>query len=153
MKDDRRAALAALVAEVTTERTAAGLPTGVTLGVGWATVELDRAAQELGGGFVDAPGDATLGAFCRVEAEGPAGSPPVVLLEPSTEGRLAASLARHGEGPLAVWFAAAGDSTIGHEAWSSAEAGPFGQERLILGGGPGGPHVLLVAVAPGTIPP
>ena len=32
--------------------------------------------------------------------------PAIVLLEPSTEGRLAATLARHGEGWCATWLAA-----------------------------------------------
>src|SRR4029077_4491656 len=71
---------------------------------GWATVELDRAQEEVAAGWAAAGAmtlsevadDRVLGARCRLVhfADGQE----VVLLEPSTEGRLAAALARHGEG-------------------------------------------------------
>src|SRR6476646_3562137 len=76
----------------------AELPVG---GIGWATVELDRAAHELPacGPFETAPRDATLGASARrLRPGGAAGNPDrargaLLLLEPDTEGLLAASLA------------------------------------------------------------
>ena len=49
------------------------------------------------------PDDVILGAF----AANVAGDPPLVLLEPETEGRLVASLAHWGEGPVALYLAAA----------------------------------------------
>jgi len=75
----------------------------------WATVELERAEREL---------DVALGAPLRSEAVardpdlgatvrssrpfGPPPEPLLLLVEPDAEGRLAALLARHGEGVLAV---------------------------------------------------
>ena len=70
-------------------------------------------------------------------------APLIVLLEPITEGRLAATLARHGESWCATW--GSDDENI---AQTSAERpGPLGPERLVLGGRPGGPHHLLVSAA------
>jgi hypothetical protein len=79
--------------------------------IGWATVELDRAERELRGAlgrtagaepWVRAGRDDGLGAAARL---GPPldGGPRLVLLEADTEGRLAATLARHGEGVAAVY--------------------------------------------------
>lgn len=130
--------------------------------IGWATVDLDRAAAEFGtrwpdlATMKDAPADGLLGARARL-AHGkvlPSGpdSIALVLLEPSTEGRLAASLARHGEGPAAVWLAPAGatDGADGRRTSVPAD-GPFGPQRLVLGGPIAGPHVLLLERSPGTI--
>jgi hypothetical protein len=159
------------------------------LGLGWATIELDRAAVELGrllpGELVgdgtarreapgptwqDAPRDTILGASARRSAwPGAPGS--IVLLEPDTEGRLAATLARFGEGLAALYLdldehaTEAIDATVGRAGPASsattaavataavAEAssllsaratGPFGQQRLVLGARRWGPHVLIV---------
>ena len=79
--------------------------------IGWATVELDRAERELSkalgpaqeiGPWAPATRDPLLGAAARV---GPmlGDGPTLILLEPDTEGRLAATLARHGEGVAAVY--------------------------------------------------
>jgi len=138
---------------VTTHRPAASgtAPAPAPVAVGWATVELDRAAGELqpllapGATFETAPDCPLLGARCRVGRAGgrDARAPLIVLLEPITEGRLAATLARHGESWCATWESDAKDS-----ARASAErSGPLGPERLILGGPPGGPHHLLVSAA------
>jgi len=116
--------------------------------IGWATVELDRAARELGGGFARAPDDELLGA-CASIRDG------VVLLEPSTEGRLAATLARHGEGPAALYIRspdhdldAATERAVNSGARFSRTAdGPFGRSVLLLGGPTAGPHVVLVGSA------
>lgn len=123
------------------------------IAVGWATVELDRAARELGSAFglqfVEAPGSAHLGCACRRSVATVDGVH-VVLMEPITEGRLAVTLARHGEGLAAAWLrddpgrAAVGRSSSAASATSAARPGPFGSERLVLGGHVSGPHHLLV---------
>ncbi|MGZ9276644.1 MAG: hypothetical protein ACXW4L_05910 [Candidatus Limnocylindrales bacterium] len=123
------------------------LPPG-TLAIGWATVELDRAAAELASlvgdaGFIDAVPSEILGARCRVgRAVGVGGEGlDIVLVEPDTEGRLAAFLARFGEGWVARW-----------EVGSSSSArplrpGPLGTERLADGADARGPFRLLVETA------
>jgi len=75
----------------------------------WATVELDRAERELGailGAPLDArtaPRDDALGASVRrARPFGHAPEPALLLVEPDSEGRLAALLARHGEGIVAI---------------------------------------------------
>lgn len=128
----------------------------VLAGIGWATVELDRADEELGPWLGDRLAHAGevephLGAVARVRAAGGMPGEAFVLLEPSTEGRLAASLARDGEGPCALYLR----PTEGLRAWSAAarrrgvrlgraRQGPLGASRLVLGGPPAGPHLLLV---------
>jgi hypothetical protein len=144
------------------------------VGIGWATVELDRASAELGASLhqpADAwtPADrdqllgaaAMLGPRLGLDAHGPR----LVLLEPDTEGRLAASLARHGEGVAAVYVVdtlaervaqthrPAGDSPPG-PARSAIAAGPLGGARLVLGGPISGPHVIVLdeAMNPESLP-
>ena len=131
--------------------------------VGWATVELDRAVAELAAAlqipsarFVDAPGSVSLGARCLVAGRVLRAGVSLALLEPETEARLAATLARHDEGPVALWLAV-GDLTAAaatlHRAGrpiSQPQVGPFGPERLLLDGPIHGPHRLLVE-RPGTI--
>ncbi len=122
-----------------------------TLAAGWATVDLDRAARELAGllapgeTFETAPDCLLLGARCRVgrAGPGPAAPPLVVLLEPSTEGRLAASLARHGEAWCATWEQG---GAAGRRA-SAELPGPLGPERLVLGDPVTGPYRLLARAA------
>ncbi len=121
--------------------------------IGWATVESERAEVELAlalgtrlGSFADAPDDLLLGARCRLAAGGPA--PFLAVLEPMTEGRLAGSLARLGEGPVAVWFAPA---PIPAHRTSATAPGPFGPERLLVDGPRDGRHIFLLDGRPGTI--
>jgi hypothetical protein len=136
---------------------------GRPIALGWATVELERAAVELGtdlgtepGRFLDAPGTRALGARCRVAHGVLPGDLALVLLEPATEGRLAATLARFAEGPAAFWLSVNDLGSMADEqqaggVWLSVErAGPFGPERLVLDGPVHGPHQLLVERA-GTI--
>ena len=151
----------------------------VLLGLGWSTVDLDRTEADLDMWLgpppappVDAspapgPVDEHLGARARLR-EG-AGLPGAwtVLLEPSTEGRVAASLARDGEGPCALYLRPA----AGLDAWTEAarergvtvsgrREGPFG-DQVLLASAPSGPHVIVTegrspvsAAAPaGTIAP
>jgi hypothetical protein len=125
------------------------------IALGWTTVDLDRVADELAAelgltaaAFLPAADSIVLGARCRV-ADGvlPDGMA-LAILEPATEGRLAAALARHGEGPRVTWV----------ESWeapsqgsASLRPGPFGRERLQPGAPPQGPFLLLIDGAPGTI--
>jgi hypothetical protein len=121
---------------------------------GWATIELDRAERELTGGPTgravrsrrDAPADALLGARCRIVSVADARE--IVLLEPSTEGLLAAALARHGEGSLALYLSVGEGSAAGARragvALSRLAVGPLGQERRVLVGPRDGPFILLV---------
>jgi len=127
--------------------------------IGWATVELDRAERELAraGSRPAVPvttatlDDEVLGARCRLieTAQGE----PLVLLEPSTEGPLAAALVRHGEGQVARYLladAAAVDRLRASGLTLSAEAsGPLGRQRRVLGGPRWGPFVLVVPEHPG----
>lgn len=126
----------------------------VAFAVGWATVELDRAATELtavlglpADPFELAADSVALGARCRIGRSVLAGGRSLVLLEPFTEGRLAATLARLGEGPVAVWLGRVPvDGSV-----SALWPGPFGPERIILGGPIHGPHRLLAGSGAGTI--
>ncbi|MDQ6795507.1 MAG: hypothetical protein M3067_11965 [Chloroflexota bacterium] len=127
---------------------------------GWATVELDRAEREVSRAFAghgsamvsDAADDDLLAARCRLLEFG--GSFRVVLLEPSTEGRLAATLARFGEGFVSLYvvvpdldaLASAGGLDL-----SSEGMGPFGRQRLVAGGPAWGAHLLLTGNDAATV--
>ena len=127
------------------------------LALGWATVELDRAAAELAtelgtvaAAFLPAADSVVLGARCRVAYGVLPEGRPLAILEPRTEGRLAGRLARLGEGPAAIWSRAAGPR-LGRRQPGSAQPGPFGPERLLSGGPAQGPYSLLIEGEPGTI--
>jgi hypothetical protein len=126
---------------------------------GWATVELDRAEAEvrsalaaLGMARVEpADNEHVLGARCRL-LRFEVGD--VLLLEPSTEGRLAAGLARYGEGRLATYLIA---DRLAVErarragfALTSPGRGPFGPERLVILGSRWGPFVVLAELGGST---
>lgn len=125
---------------------------GQPAALGWATVDHERAAAEFATatGFAAAPAAAFLGARCLVARELLPDGVALALLEPDTEGRLAATLARNGEGPAALWLsvpdldAAATAMHIAGVATSASRPGPFGPERLVLGGATAGPHRLIV---------
>ncbi|HSO28267.1 MAG TPA: hypothetical protein VLS28_00035 [Candidatus Sulfomarinibacteraceae bacterium] len=120
---------------------------------GWATVELDRAVEEVAAAHADLgppqigpAGDARLlGARCRLLRFG--GDRAVLLLEPSTEGRLAAALARFGEGRVARYLLVdAGAPERARRAGfalGSEGRGPFGPERLVIVGPRHGPFLVL----------
>lgn len=128
------------------------------IALGWATVELERAAREFAGlVFVPAADDLALGAQSLVgraahDGEHPLDVDPVlVLLEPATEGRIAARLARHGEGPAVLYVAGPGGPDATGAAWRGAGVGaggrapgPFGPSVLALGPR-GGPEIVAVA--------
>jgi hypothetical protein len=134
------------------------------IGTGVATVDLDQAEERARAmiahrAITDAPDDVLLGARCRVviAEEGPS----IVLLEPITEGRLAASLARFGQETVVSYLSPVvpGEDVVGPAAiagisLSSATPGPLGLSRLVLGGPAWGPHVILVErVGPGDVEP
>ena len=131
-------------------RAALEVDAGVAVvGLGWATVDLHRAAAELtaafpeAGPFAPGPEERLLGANAWIGRPAPTA---VVLLEPNTEGRLAATLARQGEGPAVLWVRGRIDGPL-----SAPRDGPFGRERLVLGGRLGGQHLLVVEGSAGTI--
>jgi hypothetical protein len=125
------------------------------LAVAVATVDLLRAAAALGGSGRDLPEDVLLGA--RVATTGMAG---VLLAEPRTESRLAAALARHGEGPAALYVAVPPGAMgklrarlIGLGERPRDGDGPFGPQVLARTRPAWGPFVLLVPEAPTAGPP
>ena len=148
---------------------AGGLAAGASrpIAVGWATVELDRAASELThelglppDAFVPAADCGALGARCRVAVGAWAPGTAIAILEPATEGRLAEFLARYGEGPVAIWSSAAPPTSGSESDPGSARpaavvradgTGPFGRERLVPSGPVDRIHRFLVATEPGTI--
>jgi hypothetical protein len=121
------------------------------IGRGWATVDLGRAEVELsdrveGGAFEDAERSTWLGARCRrARAVDRTQGLWIVLLEPATEGRLAAFLARHGEGWAATWEEA------GDGALAGSRPGPLGPEKFQPGQPMSGPFRLTTTAA--TIEP
>ncbi|MEA2619397.1 MAG: hypothetical protein QOC97_170 [Chloroflexota bacterium] len=144
--------IAAAIADAADEPPAGA---GRVMAVGWATIDLDRAVSELtrdlglpAESFAEAVDSEALGARGRVAPAAIDSRTGVVILEPSTEGRLAAFLARHGEGPAAIWFLAGGD---GIDGVGVDRAGPFGPERLVPGGPVGDVLRFLVLARPGTI--
>jgi hypothetical protein len=120
----------------------------------WATVELERAAADLGLELERVSDDQLLGA--SVALARPPDEPWIALLEPRTEGRLAAWLARNGEGPAGSYLAVgAGLDAIRRQphgrVLSEVAGGPFGRSVLLLGGPAGGPQLVLVESGAGTI--
>ena len=136
------------------------LGTNWTLRTGWGTVDLERTVAERSLRVAEGtPDEPLLGARARLVL-----SPewPVVLLEPTTEGRLAASLARFGEGALALYVRAGADGferlrERGSEEGidlSRMESGALGRTVLVTGSSPWGPHLLVTDAPPaGTIGP
>lgn len=129
------------------------------LAVGWATVERERivAAASAGGrsGLVDVqplPDDPHLGAYVlRIGRT----TPTRLVIEPETEGRLSATLARVGEGPVAIYLSSGPGGLAGFAARaraggalvSSVRTGPLGPSIILPGGPIWGPHILVVGAA------
>jgi hypothetical protein len=130
-------------------------PPGFRLrGVAVATVDLERAAGALGGLGRVLADDALLGA--RVATTGAAR---ILLAEPRSEGRLAATLARRGEGPAALYVSVPSPRVamimarlveLGERPREGP--GPFGRQVLVRTRQPWGPHLLLVAGVGGPVP-
>jgi len=120
----------------------------------WATVDLERTLAELGleglaAAVADARRDALLGARVLIVPVG-SDQPRRAIAEPTTEGRLAATLARHGEGPAGRYLAVGDDldrararATAAGIPVSRIEVGPFGPSMLVLIGPVSGPHLIL----------
>ena len=107
------------------------------MAVGWATVDLERTFDDLAHRGPAGRGGALLGArACRIDLDGIA----VLVLEPTTEGRLAAALARRGEGICALYVAAG--RPLGPTARPTALGVPG---RLLPHDQPWGPFVIEVA--------
>jgi hypothetical protein len=131
------------------------------VGIGWATVELERAADELLGAFTaagapepdwqPAPREALLGASAWVTLAAGA-RPAIVLLEPDTEGRLSATLARFGEGVAAVYLQRTADQAIDPARLGRSSPGPLGTSRMVLAGPTWGPHVIVIEHALPNVP-
>lgn len=136
-------------------------------GIGWATVELERAAEELDAAFhragmpkpswTPASRDELLGAAAWVSRAwwptwGADDPPAIVLLEPDTEGRLAAALARAGEGVAAIYLApgaeatttAAAETVVDRARVGRPAPGPLGSGRLLLAQPAWGPHAIVL---------
>jgi hypothetical protein len=130
--------------------------------LGWATIDLDRAQAQVtqalphfgAADVLPLADDALLGARCRLVSF--AGTRlEVVLLEPSTEARLSASLARFGEGFVARYVTGTADdgdltrrAAAAGVVLSRPGGGPFGSQRLLLGGPPWGAHVVVTTRDP-----
>ena len=124
------------------------------IATGVATLDLDQAEEWARAtiahrAITSAPDDVLLGARCRIVAveDGPS----LVLLEPNTEGRLAASLARFGQEPVVSYMGSVvpADDVVSAAATagirlSPPAPGPLGMSRLVLGGPAWGPHLILV---------
>ena len=122
----------------------------------WATVDLDRALADIGLPNEALADDPHLGA--RIRLVTPDGEPPIALAEPATEGRLAGTLARRGEGPVGRYLAAPASLDIVAKRAAAAgvtlgrvAAGPFGRSVLVVGAGTVGPHLVIVEGPAGTI--
>ncbi len=133
-----------------------GTHVAVRLGaVAIATVDLERAGAAFGGLLQELPDDRLLGARVARTAV-----PGVLLGEPVSEGRLAATLARVGEGPAALYVAAAPAALDGIQSRliSLGERprrgeGPFGAQLLAWTRPPWGPHLFLTVEDPANDPP
>ena len=135
------------------------LPSGtepVVLAVIWATVDIERVLAGIGLTGEEVPDDRLLGATVRLVR--PPAAEPIALLEPRTEGRIAATLAQSGEGPAGRYVATMdGFANVRARAdaagiaLSREDDGPFGRSVLVLGGAPAGPHLVLVDRPAGTI--
>jgi hypothetical protein len=122
----------------------------------WATVDRDRVVADLRLPVERLVDDPSLGA--SVGLVRPADGDPIAILEPLTEGRLAATLARDGEGPAGEYVeapvgldeiraaATRADLVLGRPA-----DGPFGRSVLVLSRPVDGPHLVLVERPAGTI--
>jgi len=124
------------------------------IAIGWATVEIERAEMELEaaigdrGSWAEAPRDALLGARAAVYGPVAAASPLLVVLEPDTEGRLAASLARHGEGVAAIYVTTRQGAVLVAGAFGIPAGGPLGRGRRLARGGIGEPSIVVLDTHP-----
>jgi len=147
--------------DAATERAVAEVagPGALTLATIWATVDIERTLADRGVEASELGNDPFLGARVVVPARGGDEDPPTVIAEPTTEGRLAATLARHGEGVVGRYVAVAdgldraaaraGDRRV---PVTRIEPGPFGRSMLVLLGPVTGPHLILCEPAVPSTP-
>lgn len=120
----------------------------------WRTVDVERTVLDMGLEAEPLERDEVLGGQ-GVLVQPPEG-PPIAVLEPFTEGRLAASLARNGEGDAGLYVAPPGgleEAQRTGEVLGPEAPGPFGRSALF---GPrhlldGGPLTVIVEPPPATI--
>ena len=120
----------------------------------WQTVDVERTVAHLGLQAEPIADDEVLGA--RGVLVRPPQEPPLVIVEPSTEGRLAAALARHGERDAGTYVAPAGGAADARGAGLliiGAGPGPFGRSTLVAppGADRWSPFLLIVGSPPATI--
>jgi hypothetical protein len=133
-----------------------------------STVDLERALAEFHMGWktvepgvadpLEAVEDPLLGA--RVVVLTTTDGRRFALAEPSTEGRLAAALARHGEANVGAYLEAPfgldvveARAAAAHVRLSRVETGPFGRSVLVLPGKLAGQHLILVERSAVPSPP
>lgn len=139
----------------------------LTLARIWATVDTERAIADLSESIRGErpaperlPDDPLLGAAVTILRSSEPDALPIALAEPITEGRLAATLARHGEGEVGRYVAArngldpvrARAASVGIRI-SRVQPGPLGPSMLVLEWPVSGPHLLVVDRPAGTIAP
>jgi hypothetical protein len=135
-----------------------------------ATVDLERVLADLGwatdavrAAVADARADPHLGAAVVLVQHATEGR--LAFAEPTTEGRVAATLARHGEGQCGRYLGfpepASPDAldafrrraAVAGVAISRVEDGPFGPSVLLLTGPITGPHLIVAERRPVPSPP
>ncbi len=140
-----RLELGAAVGALDAEASGAAVSGPRLAALGWATVDAGRAGVELGlwdvagSQTVDPPSEPALGARGSLV---PLGWTTLVLLEPATEGRLAAALARNGEGPVVLYVEGAGTADAVTLPPAPTPLGRMG--RLVKPRLPSGPFVVLL---------
>ena len=129
----------------------------------WATVDLERSVAGLRTATASAGANADPGSSDPLQA---ADDPllgarvlvlmtddgrQIALAEPSTEGRLAGTLARHGEGHVGAYLEAPVDLDVvgaraaaAHVPLSRPAIGPFGRSVLVMQGTGSSRHLILV---------
>lgn len=148
------------------ERPAGSDPAGVSVGrllaVGIGTVDADRAADRIIRRPADPAGtshettavpidDPWLGG--RGVAVDAGGGLRLIVLEPTTEGLLAAFLARSGEGAVAAWVVTARAEAHGMVGRSTSRPTALGPVVVVRSGGRWGPYLLgLEGIGPSAEP-
>ena len=127
------------------------------VGIGIATVDMERFAADRGWAITRAADDDLLGAraasaLMSAPASGSVHRPAILLLEPNTEGRIAASLARRGEGPAVLYLRPAAGTEDARAELSRQGCrptpivpGPFGP-AFAIGRVTWGPHLVIVGL-------
>jgi hypothetical protein len=115
----------------------------------WATVDAERTIRDAGLVAVPLAEDPLLGA--SVHLIEPPGEVPIAILEPTTEGGIAAALARHGEGPAGTYVAWNQSLDDVGEPLTRSDTGPFGAAAIAAAFPAWGPFMVLVERPAGTI--